>query len=158
MAGDSLWWLWTSRPRMWFADSPTATRLRGRLWFCCMTSRPGDSVECVVDLGSESVVRWTPLEGQQPFPLMEEFGRAIEAVKSDDRWLAAMRKRGYSDEQIELIQVDPWPGGNFGTAWENEHRTLKAISYLRDSEESNGYGRPIEHVMAVVRPGREPGA
>ncbi|MYB40479.1 tyramine oxidase, partial [Candidatus Saccharibacteria bacterium] len=29
----------------------------------------GDSVECVVDLGSESVVRWTPLEGQQPFPL-----------------------------------------------------------------------------------------
>ena len=111
----------------------------------------GDSAECVVDLGSESVVRWTPLEGQQPFPLMEEFGRAQEAVRSDSRWLAAMKiARLLSDEQIELIQIDPWPGGNFGTAWENEHRTLKAISYLRDSEESNGYGRPIEHVMAVV--------
>jgi len=110
----------------------------------------GDSAECVVDLDAETVERWTALEGQQPFPLMEEFGRAVETVRSDARWLAAMKARGISDEQIELIQIDPWPGGNFGTAWENEHRTLKAISYLRESEESNAYGRPIEHVMAVV--------
>lgn len=110
----------------------------------------GEAVECVVNLDSESVERWTPLDGHQPFPLMEEFGRAVEAVKTDSRWLAAMKQRGYSDEQIELIQIDPWPGGNFGTKWEREHRTLKAISYLRDSEESNGYGRPIEHVVAVV--------
>lgn len=110
----------------------------------------GDSAECVVDLDLEAVERWTPLDGHQPFPLMEEFGRAEEAVRSDARWLAAMKSRGFTDEQIELIQIDPWPGGNFGTAWEREHRTLKAISYLRDSEKSNGYGRPIEHVMAVV--------
>ncbi len=110
----------------------------------------GEAVECVVDLGAESVTRWTALEGHQPFPLMEEFGRAVQAVKTDSRWLAAMKARGFSDAQIELIQVDPWPGGNFGTAWEREYRTLKAISYLRDSEQSNGYGRPIEYVVAVV--------
>ena len=110
----------------------------------------GDAAECVVDLGAESVERWTPLDGHQPFPLMEEFGRAVEAVKSDDRWLAAMKSRGFSDRQIENIQVDPWPGGNFGTKWEREHRTLKAISYLRDDPAKTGYGRPIEHVVAVV--------
>ena len=130
-----------------FADDDAIAR-RAFLMLLDVTS--GDAAECVVDLDSESVVRWTNLVGHQPFPLMEEFGRATEAVRNDSRWLAAMKSRGYTDEQIELIQIDPWPGGNFGTKWENEHRTLKAISYLRDSEESNAYGRPIEHVMAVV--------
>ena len=110
----------------------------------------GEAVECVVDLTTERVQRWTPLVGHQPFPLMEEFGRAQAAVRADSRWQAAMRSRGFTDEQIDLIQIDPWPGGNFGTKWEREHRILKAISYLRESEESNGYGRPIEHVVAIV--------
>ena len=110
----------------------------------------GDAAECVVDLTNAQVDCWTPLAGQQPFPLMEEFGRAVGAVKADPRWQAAMRSRGYSEAQIEKIQVDPWPGGNFGNAWETEHRTLKAISYLRDDERYPGYGRPIEHVVAVV--------
>ena len=110
----------------------------------------GDAVEAVVDLTGESVARWTPLEGQQPFPLMEEFGRAEAAVLEDPRWIAAMKSRGYSDAQIEKIQIDPWPGGNFGSVWEREHRTLKAISYLRDDESHTGYGRPIEHVVAIV--------
>ena len=130
-----------------FSDGDPIAR---RALVVMMDVQSGDAVECVVDLGSGSVARWTSLDGHQPFPLAEEFGRAMEAVRTDSRWLAAMKSRGFTDEQIKLIQIDPWPGGNFGTAWETEHRTLKAISYLRDSEESNGYGRPIEHVMAVV--------
>ena len=130
-----------------FSDGDAIAR---RALVVMMDVQSGDAVECVVDLGSGTVARWTSLVGHQPFPLAEEFGRAMEAVRTDSRWLAAMKSRGFTDEQIKLIQIDPWPGGNFGTAWETEHRTLKAISYLRDSEESNGYGRPIEHVMAVV--------
>ena len=130
-----------------FADGDPIER---RAFVMLLDTASGEAVECVVDLGAEAVQRWTRLEGHQPFPLMEEFGRAVEAVKSDARWLAAMKRRGFSDEQIELIQVDPWPGGNFGSAWEREHRTLKAVSYLRDTEQSNGYGRPIEHVVAIV--------
>ncbi len=114
----------------------------------------GEAAECVVELASESasesVARWTPLVGHKPFPLMEEFGRAVATVKSDERWLAAMRSRGLTDEQIELIQIDPWPAGNFGSEWEREHRILKAVSYLRESESETGYGRPIEHVVAIV--------
>ena len=130
-----------------FSDGDPIAR---RAFVMLLDVESGEAAECVVNLDATSVERWTPLDGYQPFPLMEEFGRAQEAVRSDSRWLAAMKSRGFSDEQIELIQIDPWPGGNFGTAWENEHRTLKAISYLRESEQSNAYGRPIEHVMAVV--------
>ena len=61
-----------------------------------------------------------------------------------------MKRKGVTDEQLETIQIDPWPAGNFGHKWETEHRILKAIAYLRDSEDDNGYGRPVEGVMAVV--------
>ena len=110
----------------------------------------GDTHEAVVNLNSDTVESWTPRNDVQPFPLMEEFGRAQETVKSDPEWRAAMKRKGVTDEQIETIQIDPWPAGNFGHKWETEHRILKAIAYLRDTEDDNGYGRPVEGVMAVV--------
>ena len=110
----------------------------------------GETVEAVVDLNGGRVESWTPKPEVQPFPLMEEFGRAQETVKHHPEWRAAMKRKGVSEEQLETIQIDPWPAGNFGSKWETEHRILKAIAYLRDTEADNGYGRPVEGVMAVV--------
>ena len=36
----------------------------------------GDTHEAVVNLSSDTVESWTPRNDVQPFPLMEEFGRA----------------------------------------------------------------------------------
>ena len=110
----------------------------------------GETFEAVVDLAADAVESWTPRGDIQPFPLMEEFGRAQETVKNDPEWRAAMQRKGVTEAQLETIQIDPWPAGNFGSAWETEHRILKAIAYLRDTEDDNGYGRPVEGVMAVV--------
>ncbi len=110
----------------------------------------GQTHEAVVNLANDSVESWTAKADVQPFPLMEEFGRAQEAVKNDPDWRAAMKRKGVTDEQLETIQIDPWPAGNFGGKWDTEHRVLKAIAYLRDTEDDNGYGRPVEGVMAVV--------
>ena len=110
----------------------------------------GETFEAVVDLAADAVESWTRRSDIQPFPLMEEFGRAQEAVKNDPEWRAAMQRKGVTEAQLETIQIDPWPAGNFGAKWETEHRILKAIAYLRDTEDDNGYGRPVEGVMAVV--------
>ena len=110
----------------------------------------GQTHEAVVNLGTDSVESWVERTGIQPFPLMEEMGRAIETVKNDPEWRAAMMRKGVTEEQFEHVQIDPWPAGNFGNVWETEHRIHKAIAYLRDSEDDNGYGRPVEGVMAVV--------
>ena len=110
----------------------------------------GETFEAVVDLAADAVELWTRRSDIQPFPLMEEFGRAQEAVKNDPEWRAAMQRKGVTEAQLETIQIDPWPAGNFGAKWETEHRILKAIAYLRDTEDDNGYGRPVEGVMAIV--------
>ena len=110
----------------------------------------GETFEAVVDLAADAVESWAPRSDIQPFPLMEEFGRAQETVKNDPEWRAAMMRKGVTEAQLETIQIDPWPAGNFGSAWETEHRILKAIAYLRDTEDDNGYGRPVEGVMAIV--------
>ena len=110
----------------------------------------GETIEAVVDLNADTVESWTTRTDIQPFPLMEEFGRAQEAVKNSPEWRAAMLRKGVTEEQLKTIQIDPWPAGNFGSTWETKHRILKAIAYLRDTEDDNGYGRPVEGVMAVV--------
>ncbi len=88
------------------------------------------------------------LRGQAPLSMMD-FIRAIQLVKADSTWQAAMRKRGIED--FSLVQVDPWPAGGFppdeipaGT------RMMRAISFLRKHPKDNGYARPIEGVMAYV--------
>ena len=121
-----------------------------RAFLIVFDTSSGETFEAVVNLDSDSVESWTAMADVQPFPLMEEFGRAQEAVKNDPEWRAAMKRKGVTEEQLETVQIDPWPGGNFGNDWETKHRMLKAIAYLRDSESDNGYGRPVEGVMAVV--------
>ena len=110
----------------------------------------GETAEAVVDLNADAVISWTPRDDVQPFPLMEEFGRAQETIKNDPEWRAAMARKGVTEEQLKTIQIDPWPAGNFGSKWETGHRILKGIAYLRDTESDNGYGRPVDGVMAVV--------
>ena len=113
-------------------------------------SATGETFEAVVNLNSDSVESWIQRDDVQPFPLMEEFERGQAAIKDDPDWRAAMMRRGVTEAQLETIQIDAWPAGNFGSKWETEHRILKGIAYLRDTESDNGYGRPVEGVMAVV--------
>ncbi|MGO8557755.1 hypothetical protein ACC724_39350, partial [Rhizobium ruizarguesonis] len=43
-----------------------------------------------------------------------EFETVEGNVKSDPRWIAAVKKRGINDEDIPLIQIDPFSSGYFG--------------------------------------------
>jgi primary-amine oxidase len=59
-----------------------------------------------------------------------------------------MRRRGVTD--FELVQVDPWPAGNFGIASEAGRRLVRCVSYVRTHAADNGYARPVEGLVAVV--------
>ncbi len=123
---------------------------RRRAELIVLDTATGLATEAVVDLDAGSVESAVERPDAQAFPLMEEFGRAEAAIRADVGWQAAMRGRGISDEEIENCQIDPWPGGNFGTEWERGHRILKGIAYLRETAGDNGYGRPVEGLVAVV--------
>lgn len=115
----------------------------------------GKTSEGLVDLSTGKVqsYRHLPLDqmpyGQPPIMLCEF--EAIEAlVKADPRWIAAVKKRGITDEDIPLVQVDPFSSGYFGREFEKGKRIVRAVSFWRGHERDNAYAHPIEGVVAVV--------
>ena len=105
-------------------------------------------VEAVVDLGSGDVVSWVERQDVRPALLFEESFNVIIALHGHDGFRAAMAKRGITD--LDQVQMDPWPTGAFGVPAEEGRRISRCIFYFREDPADNGYGRPIEGVLATV--------
>lgn len=112
--------------------------------------KTGATFEAVVDLTDEELISWRQiqLDGQPPV-LIEDFARTEVIVKGDENWRAAIKKRGLTDEEIELVQVDLFSAGYFDEIEKNK-RIVRAVSYYRESPLDNGYAHPIEGVVAVI--------
>ncbi len=115
----------------------------------------GEAFESLVDLDASAIdanrnlrVREPPF-GQPPV-MIEEFVRCEEIVKADPAWRAAVMRRGLTEAELELVQVDPFSSGFFGRDYESGRRIVRAVSYWRDDPRDNGYAHPIEGVVAVV--------
>jgi primary-amine oxidase len=104
----------------------------------------------VAKVGTEpaEVLDWTPVPDVRPPLLFTEAFNAMEAVRADGRWRAALAERGITD--YEGIQIDPWPPGSYDDFAELNTRLTRCLSYFRADPEDNGYARPIEGVVAVV--------
>ncbi|HAG58269.1 MAG TPA: hypothetical protein DCL83_02620, partial [Arthrobacter bacterium] len=58
------------------------------------------TIEAVVSLTQEKVVRWEEVKGVQASIMLEEFMSVDEKVRQDPRWQAALRKRGITTPLI----------------------------------------------------------
>ena len=96
----------------------------------------GVTYEAVVNLSQGTVISWLhhPTEtapyGQPPV-LVEDFFNCDRIVKADEGWRNAVKRRGLTDEDIKLVQVDPFSAGNFGFPLEKGRRVVRAVSYYR---------------------------
>ncbi len=120
--------------------------------FDCKTGRTHIAV---VDIGAKSVTGWVehPVKEHpygQPPVIIEEFFKVGDIVKADPGWRKAIKRRGLTDKDIELVQVDPFSAGYFGRDEEKGRRLVSAVSYYRENEKDNGYAHPIEGVVALV--------
>ena len=104
--------------------------------------------EASVRLDTGEIVEWNECEGARPAMLFEEAFGAVLALYSDERYVEALAKRGITD--MDKVQVDPWPTGNFGIAIEEDRRVARCLSYYREEPTDNGYARPIEGLLAWV--------
>jgi primary-amine oxidase len=104
-----------------------------------------DVYEVVVTVPGGEIVAWEGHEDERPALLFTEAMHAISSVKAHPDWQAAMRRRGIED--LDLVQIDPWPAGTFGSPHEAGRRISRCISYLRESATDNGYARPVEGVL-----------
>ena len=105
-------------------------------------------VDAVVALADGAITSWVVEEGVRPALLFDDSLRAILACKEDPDWIAAMARRGITD--LDRVQIDPWPTGNFGHPAEEGRRIARCLAYYREAPGDNGYARPIEGVLATV--------
>jgi primary-amine oxidase len=117
--------------------------------------RSGDAFEAMVDIRTQALVRVKLLSVHEPPyghpPVMiEEFDRCEKIVKADPAWRRAVMRRGISEREIDLVQVDPFSSGFFDREFEKGRRIVRAVSYWREHPRDNGYAHPIEGLVAVV--------
>ena len=118
-------------------------------------SKTGATHVATVDLDSKRVTAWLEYStkahpyGQPPITIEEVF-KVGDIVKADADWRRAMKRRGLKDEDIELVQIDPFSAGYFDRELEKGRRLVSAVSYWRKDIKDNGYAHPIEGVVAVV--------
>jgi len=115
----------------------------------------GAAHEHIVDVGAWSIRQTRRLQNMeapygQPPIMFEDVVRCEAIVKADPGWCAAMRRRGLTDGQMSLAQIDPFSSGFFDNEFERGRRIVRAVSYFREHPQDNGYARPIEGVVAVV--------
>lgn len=119
-----------------------------------MDSATGRSWEIRLDLTAARVQSCTlrnsdSTQGQPPI-LVDEFFRAADIVKAHIGWRAALARRGLTEADMDLVQIDPISPGHFAhETWEGR-RILRAVSYYRAREQTNAYAHPIEGLVAIV--------
>ena len=109
-------------------------------------------VEAMVSVTRGTIDRWVEVADVRPALQMEEAIGVLAALWHHPDWNAALERRGIVDKS--LVQIDPWPAGNFALDHEKNRRITRALAYLRDSPDDNGYARPLEGLMAYVDMGR----
>lgn len=103
--------------------------------------------EAVVDLGAGKLVSWTERPGAQPNIMLEEFETLPAVVKADERWRAAMKRRGLDPDKV---WVDLWAAGPMSASeMATEHRLLRGLAYVSEGNK-NPYAHPVEGVIALL--------
>ncbi|HUG16643.1 MAG TPA: primary-amine oxidase [Thermomicrobiales bacterium] len=104
------------------------------------------TIEAVVSLTSGVVTAWDVISDGQPPITYDEMLGVHQACLESEEYVAAIRKRG--DFDLDLLMIDPWSAGSYG---EPDHRRLaRCLTWVRTSEDDNGYARPVENVIALV--------
>jgi primary-amine oxidase len=108
----------------------------------------GSTHEVVTSLESGEVTSWTTVEGVQPLATVAELGEAEDAVRRDPKFRAALAKRGITD--FDAIQIDAWPGGNYGRPEEQDLRLARCLAFIKPRPGDSEWAHPIDGLIALV--------
>ncbi len=128
----------------WTVGAPWDRRAR----FVLFDRDLGEVIELVVSLTAAAVVAEERVPGMQTALLGIECIEVMAALRTDERFQAALALRGITD--MGMVQIDPWPAGRFGTPEEEGRRITRVVAYLRTDKTDNGYARPIEGILCYV--------
>ncbi|MFZ4893664.1 primary-amine oxidase [Plantibacter sp. Mn2098] len=88
----------------------------------------------------------TPVDGAVPV-VLREFSLVEEVVHQDERWLAAMAKRGLTD--VSTLRVNPLSAGVLDDS-ERGRRIQRCFTFLQRTPEDLGWAHPVDGVTVMV--------
>ena len=91
-----------------------------RAYVCCYAPSSGHTFNGIVQLAQETLLRWDHIPGVQARIVADEFAAANRIAKADERFRAALAKRGITD--LDAVLVESWAPGNFGIDGEDGER------------------------------------
>ena len=98
--------------------------------------------------GEPHVSDWRRRTDVQPMAVVGELMVAEDLVKNDERFHAALARRGVSD--FEAVQVDAWPAGNFNYEHEEGRRLARCLAFIRPGGEQNEWAHPVDGLVVLV--------
>lgn len=125
-------------------------RVERRAFFVLHDKSDGATYEAIVSLAKKRVISFTHVPNAQPTLTVAEYDSVAVIVKKDARWRRAVKRRGLTEAEIDLLQVDGVACGNFGIEADRGKRLVGALAYYRESREDNGYAHIIEGLVAYV--------
>ncbi len=125
--------------RNWTSGKPLARRA-----FAVVLTE-GKLAEAAVDLDTQTLSAWSVIENRQAAITIDEIISVGNILGSDERWRAAMEKRGITN----LATVFCFPFST-GPAPDPSRRLLNSSCIDRTDASNNLWGKPIENLMATV--------
>jgi primary-amine oxidase len=89
-----------------------------------------------------------PARDGQPPVILGDLEAVDEIVKGDERWVAAMARRGVTD--LDLVRPCPLSAGNFGLPGEEGRRLLRVLSFVQDHDRDHPWAHPVDGLVAYV--------
>jgi primary-amine oxidase len=128
----------------WTPGNPVPREVKSVLY-----DRPSRTViEVVVSLDETEIRSWREIPNASPSMTVEEWMTVPDLLKADSRWQEAMRKRGITN--YENLHIDPWGGAYLGPEHDRARRLCFPLTYVRTTQNGNGYAHPIDGLTAVV--------
>jgi primary-amine oxidase len=110
----------------------------------------GDEYDIVVSPSQDRIVsadKHDTSDGRVPV-LLSEMIMVEEIVHTDERWLAAMAKRGLTD--LSVLRVQPLSAGVSKTPDENGRRLQRCFTFIQTDPDDLAWAHPVDGVTAVV--------
>ncbi len=105
--------------------------------------------EASVSLTHQRMLGHRHVPGVQPTMTADEQVECEQAVLASAEFKAAL-KRHCGVEDTNLVMVDIWSAGNYGSDEDRTRRLARPLCFLRSDATDNGYARPIEGLRPVV--------
>lgn len=105
--------------------------------------------EIVLSLTEARLLSHQTIAGVQPTMTIDEQVECEQAVLASAEFKAAL-KRHHGIDRTDLVMVDIWSAGNYGSEEDRTQRLARPLCFLRSDPTDNGYARPIEGLRPVV--------